>query len=258
MTEGNRVAIDKVTRYVRGGWFILPLFILPLFPLPWSGCLLEMDTSGLGSATSSSTSSTSTSASTGSSGGGGSTCEAAVLYDFENCPDGFAASGVNAMAAAPSWACGDPTTGPGTAVTGVWATSLDGDYSSNESSALDSPPISLVGCEGRSVMIDVTHWYETESDWDGGNFSISIDGGTNWTVVDPSEHRYNQDSLNTEYIPPNTQPGFNGLDGIWHTSRIDLSPYLEQPDVRLRLVFGSDDSVEAPGWYIDTIAVTVP
>ncbi len=157
-----------------------------------------------------------------------------------------------------SWECGDPTSGPGATVTGVWATNLSGNYNIDESSALDSPSISLVGCEGMPVAIEVTHWYEIESDqWDGGNFSISVDGGNTWTVVEACGHAYNGARLNTDYVPPNGQPGFIGSGATWNTSTIDLTPYLGEPDVRLRLVFGSNSSGEHPGWYIDTIEVSV-
>ncbi len=159
----------------------------------------------------------------------------------------------------PTWACGDPSSGPGATVTGVWATNLTGDYVDGESSALDSPSISLVGCEGMPVAIEVRHWYETEPGFDGGNFSISVDGGNNWTVVEACGHPYDDNSLNAAYVPPDNQPGFTGRDATWHTSTIDLSPYLGEPDVRLRLVFGSDaSSIQDAGWYIDTIEVTVP
>ncbi len=140
----------------------------------------------------------------------------------------------------------------------MWATNLSGNYNTGESSALDSPSISLVGCEGMAVNLHVTHWYDIEAGrWDGGNFSISTDGGNNWTVVEACGHPYDHTGLSTTYVPPDNQPGFTDHDQTWRTSTIDLTPYLGQPDVRLRLVFGSDSSNEETGWYIDTVEVTV-
>ncbi len=278
-----------------------------------TGCLLELDTSGLGTAASTGGSSTggavsgetggTTSSETGGTtsgdtggttsgetggttsgetggttsgdtGGtpsgetGGTTsstdppgtndeCLAAARFDFESCPDGFSVAVAGEYANPASWACGNPTSGPMPRVNGVWATNLHGSYRSLESSALEAPSISLEGCDGRIVTIDITHWYQTEDEWDGGNFAISTDGGSTFETVEPSGYAYDKASLEAGIVPPHGQPGFNGRSATWNTSTIDLSPYMGEPEVRFRMVFGSDTTKEDAGWYVDSVEVKV-
>ncbi|RMH00552.1 MAG: hypothetical protein D6705_00135 [Deltaproteobacteria bacterium] len=199
---------------------------------------------------------------TGTTGGvsgtgttGGATCDIAVLLDFSTCPSGFSPGKANALAVSPSWACGNPTSGP--VGTGMWATNLSGDYLDDESSYLESPPVSLADCQGKTVQVRVRHWYDIEPGYDGGNIQISIDGGNSWQIVTPTGHGYDEISLDASYVPPAGQPGFSGFDDQWRESFVDLTPYIGEPDVRLRFVFGSDFLINYAGWYIDEVEVLV-
>lgn len=185
-------------------------------------------------------------------------CGAAFFTDFTSCMDGFTAGKANSDPGVsnPTWACGDPTSGPVGAI-GVWATNLDGSYAPDESAYLEAPPIDLSNCGGNSVFVEIVHWYDIENNFDGGNFQVSIDGGQTWDVVPALGHWYDTNDLGASFVPPAGQPGFTSGDMTWRTSIVDLGPYLGEADVRFRFVFGSDASVQYDGWYIDSYEVIV-
>lgn len=151
--------------------------------------------------------------------------------DFETNPAGWTTYGE-----ANSWEWGEPTSGPGSALTGdnVYATNLAGDYDSSMNASLEMPPIDLP--EGEAYL-QFTHWYEFEkydsgNAYDFGHVFVSTDG-EDWTQL-----------LTVE-----------GLTSDWEETEIDLSEYSGQ---RIYIAFNatSDFSVTREGWYIDSVALS--
>jgi hypothetical protein len=148
------------------------------------------------------------------------------------------------------WAWGEPTSGPGAAYSGakLWATNLGGDYPANTNTQLTTTAVT-VPTDG-----DLTfwHWWDTEESYDGGNVKISTNGGSTWTLITPlSGYTGTANSLNPLY----PEPIFSGHEqGFWEQMTFDLAAY-EGMSVMFRFDFGSDGSVQYPGWYFDDILV---
>ena len=151
--------------------------------------------------------------------------------DFEAEPAGWTSYGDEN-----SWEWGEPTSGPGSALTGdnVYATNLSGQYDSNMNASLEMPPIDLP--EG-DAYLQFTHWHEFEQ-YDSGT---SYDFGH--LVVSTDQEEWTQ--LET----------FEGLTSDWTDTEIDLSDYSGE---RIYIAFNatSDISVNKEGWYIDSVALS--
>ncbi len=148
------------------------------------------------------------------------------------------------------WDWGEPTSGPMGAYSGtkLWATVLGGNYPTYANCQLvtTSIPVPVDG--------DLTfwHWYDIEASYDGGNVKISTNGGTSWTVITPiGGYTGTANSANPLY----PEPIFCGhVQGYWEEETFDLVAY-EGMSVMFRFDFGSDGSVQYPGWYIDDVLV---
>jgi len=128
--------------------------------------------------------------------------------------------------------------------TKVWATNLSGNYQPNAHWYLDKTAVPVAG-GGR---ISFWHWYEFESDYDGGNLSVRPSGSGSYTLVTPDGGYPSSD------VGALGQPGFTGLSGGWQEVSFDLSAWAGQT-VDLRWHFASDYSIEELGWYLDDITV---
>lgn len=163
----------------------------------------------------------------------------AAAETFEQSDGGYAAQN--------PWEWGTP---PGPAPEGafsgdrVWATNLDGDYGDNQSATLTLPVVEFPGAG--HLWLTMTHWYDIESGFDGGN--VQILQGETWTVIEPVGG-YPMTALSGLQ----GQSGYSGYSLGWTPAVFDLAPFLGQP-LRLRFQFGSDAGVTAPGWYIDDVA----
>jgi len=165
-----------------------------------------------------------------------------ILFDFENNEGGFQPNG--------AWEWGTPSSGPNIAYSGTktWATNLSGNYSDYANGFLDSPLIDLGS--GTSPWLSFYHWYEIESDYDGGNVKISTDGGQTFNLITPEGGYPDPDGI--DVMP--SEGVFTGRSGTYTSANFDISTYAGQ-QVVFRFHFASDDSVVYPGWYIDDIAI---
>lgn len=151
--------------------------------------------------------------------------------NFEEDDGYFHVSGAN-----PSWAWGQPTSGPGNAASGehAWATNLCGDYNSSESSAITSPPIDLSRQTGLTPTLSFMQWYHVAAH-DRGFLQASNDGGVTWNNI---------------WTPPE-----NSADTSWTYVSLQLDPSYSVYDFRFRFYFESDYSETDAGWYIDDVNV---
>jgi hypothetical protein len=175
------------------------------------------------------------------------TCVNAALYGegFEGvCPDGWTLVSPNGV-----WACGAPTSGPGSAHGGlnVLATNLTGLYPNNVnwgSNTATSPAISLVGATRPSLSFWT--WYDTEgSSYDGFNLKVSTDG-INFLQASSVTPGY--------ALSVAGQTAWGGHPSAWQQYSADLTAYAGQT-VYLRFDFHSDGSANYSGVYLDDLVI---
>ncbi len=159
-------------------------------------------------------------------------------YTMSN-PEGFDAGMGDWWASAGQWQVGAPTTGPGSAYSGVAcaATVLHSNYAYNESSYLVGAPFEVPDA-ALLPELRFQHWYQTFNSSDYGQVRVLPAGGT-WEVVSST---------------------YSGSSGGWFQESIDLTAYGGQT-VQLGFLFVAQNTQsgpdEAPGWYIDDIQVFV-
>ncbi len=161
----------------------------------------------------------------------------AESFEYNN--GGYAGSG--------NWQWGEPTYGPPGAYFGVnvWGVNLSGDYPLNCNDNLISTPFQVHSPEARFTFY---HWYNVEQNWDGGNVSISTDGGSNWELITPLNGYPHQD------VSALNEPGFTGSISGWEQVEFNLSEYVGDA-ILIRWRFASDSYINGPGWYIDDVAL---
>lgn len=160
---------------------------------------------------------------------------------FEANNGGYSGNGV--------WEWGEPTYGPSGAWSGtkVWGTVLGEEYPNNVDDNLISSAHFISDPDAR---FEFYHWYDIENSWDGGNVSISTNGGADWELLTPYG----------SYPDPNIvafgslEPGYTNLSDGWVHAAFDISSYYNQ-NVMFRWRFGTDGSVTRAGWYIDDVVV---
>ncbi len=151
------------------------------------------------------------------------------VQDFESATTGWEHGGTN-----DPWEIGEPTSGPGSAHSGVnvAATNLSGRYPDASESYLLMPPIDL---SGGAAALRFWHWYSFESNYDYGYVIATGDGGQTWDILTV----------------------LTGQSGGWQEMSLDLAPYMGNPRVFVAFYFTSDGSVTEPGWYIDDVRLEV-
>ena len=169
-----------------------------------------------------------------------------LYIDFEADDGGFVPDPTTG-----AWEWGTPTWGPSAAHSGVncWGTDLDDDYVNDADWKLI---YDISSYSSLITEIDFYHWYDMENSWDGGNISVSTDGGTNWIIVYP-DGGYDDNSI----FGLSGEPGYTGTTSDWTYARIDLSAYTGSiTHIRFRL--GTDSSVSSyAGWYVDDVLFPV-
>lgn len=145
-----------------------------------------------------------------------------------------------------------PTDCDGNPVTDVLGTVLNDDYPSDagERAILGGTTVNAGG-----FLLEICHYYDTENSYDGGNVEISVDGGNNWIVVEPTGGYPDDelsDSVNYYAWCVDAQPGFTDGPIGYVNDCFDLSEYMDR-DVLIAVKFGSDSSVTYPGWYIASV-----
>ena len=94
------------------------------------------------------------------------------------------------------------------------------------------------------------HWYNMETNYDGGNVKVSTDGGTTFQVVTPARGYDGIARSGNAGIPG--EPCFTNIKEFWQEDVFDLSAFAGQ-SVIIRFHFGSDGSVQRSGWYVDDV-----
>ncbi len=139
----------------------------------------------------------------------------------------------------------------GVPVTNILGTIIPGDY------LPDGGEIAAVGpffIDQYCTCLELCHFYDTEATYDGCNLKVSIDGGATWTILTPSRG-YDQ-ALNT-YNP--CIPGEQAFSGHQNNTAFlrdcfGLNDYIGM-EIIVGFFWGSDGSVNYPGWYIKWIKI---
>lgn len=144
------------------------------------------------------------------------------LWDFESEPGDWYMDG--------DWEWGEPLVGP-QPLTGAHlvGTNLKGNYSVTSDSWLVTPPLDLRHASEASLRLQ--HWYDIETNWDGGTIIVTTDLVTGEVVADVT-----------------------GKSQGWQDLFINLNHYCGcEEQVYVLFAFESDYSVCYPGWYIDAV-----
>ncbi len=187
----------------------------------------------------------------------GSVCNfSSVCYDwdFGEGDWGFYPEACDPAGGAPVWAYGLETTVPGSPGN-VWATVLNGDYLASSGDGLYSPPFTVTPeCSWMEVKHYVfTEGYTTSSGniYDGGN--VTVDD----IVIPPFEGYTGVCNVGSAacVLEEEVFAG-NVTDGVpirtWGRSCFDLSQFMNMT-IQVRFDFGSDSSVQRPGWYLEYV-----
>jgi Zn-dependent metalloprotease len=171
-----------------------------------------------------------------------------------------------------NWAA-DNTLPGGRGGTAAFAKDLDGQCSGGAGDqsgrmTMESPAIRLPSAEIFNPRLTFDHYVATEFLVDGGNVSISINGGP-YTLIPASAfvfNPYNGTLLTTaagNTNPMAGQPAFSGTDGgqvtgSWGQSQANLGLVgVKAGDTfRLRFDFGMDGCGAIDGWYVDDVTVS--
>jgi len=161
----------------------------------------------------------------------------------DSAADGFTGQGGFEIGE-PVYAFG-PDPGSGTS---CWGTNLIGAYESSAYATLTSPVFDI--SDMASPIMQINHWYQIESYYDGGNVKISTDGGATWVILLPEED-YPEDIVFTGNAGIPGEVAYSGttIGNFWHTVQFTLNA--SDSLVQFRFDFGSDGSVAYAGWYID-------
>ena len=173
----------------------------------------------------------------------------AYVQDFETTNGGWVAD-----PATGGWEWGAPTAPDGPAAHGganVWGTVLAGDYPDDACFNLTLSLGLPVGSP--SATVEFWRWYDTEANFDGCNFKVSIDQGATWEVVTPVGG-YPGSTNATNTCNP-SQPAWTGhAGGAWTYVVIPIGQYDGQTP-QFRFTMGSDGSITYPGFYFDDMII---
>jgi hypothetical protein len=141
------------------------------------------------------------------------------------------------------WQVGTPTTGPGSARTGVnvLATKLHGDYDVNQQVGYRSPVIDLT--DRNAATLEFYHYYEFEPVLEG-------------QIFDWGELRL-LDAVTGQNLLPGDAPAlqFVGAFRDWRRTVYVLPSEALGKPIRIEFKLISDDFGVAPGWYIDDVRI---
>jgi hypothetical protein len=129
-------------------------------------------------------------------------------------------------------------------------------------------PLLTVPAGGTALQARLTHFVETEAQYDGGNVKISVNGGA-FTLVPQSAYLFNGPAaqlaegapLGNNTNPKATEWAWTGANtgeatGSWGTTVIALSSLVKPGDTyRLRFEFGNDGCNGVTGWFVDDVQV---
>ena len=185
------------------------------------------------------------------------------FQDFEGGQANWSAAGTNS-----DWAFGNPFKAviQGTASgTNAWVTGTLGffNYQSDQDSWVESPCFDLTSLTNPWVGAKI--WWNSETDWDATLLEYSTDGGNVWNQVGLTGDPYNW--YNDNDFTAVINAGLNGdgwggtgaeSSGGYVMAKHEISMLAGLPEVRFRMRFLSDGSVEYDGLAFDNFIIGTP
>jgi hypothetical protein len=175
-----------------------------------------------------------------------------VTYDFEESDNGFWTIECFEYWSA-GWEWGPSPYVPGNNVLG---TDLDNLVGWGEDNIAVIGPVTITP---ECACLELAHWYEAETDGEGGNVKVApFSGGSPaWEIVFPARG-YDTVSSNSNYCVPD-QPVFAAdppqVFSNWIVDCFDLSDYMGE-ELLIGFFFGQDWDLEGSlGWYIHRVAL---
>jgi len=170
-----------------------------------------------------------------------------------------------------NWVANDSLPG-GRDGTAAFAEDLDGqcDQGAGDRSGvmtLTGPSIKLPAAAIQSPRLTFMQYVATETNVDGGNLKLSINGG-DFKLVPGTAYTFNKYTGTLALAPANTNPlagqeAFSGTDGgqvfgSWGQSQVDLTKAGVKPGdtIQVRFDFGMDGCGAIDGWYLDDVKVS--
>lgn len=159
-----------------------------------------------------------------------------------------------------SWALGTPA---GPTIIGAasgsnsWVTNLTGSYNTSEQSWVIGPCFDFSSLT--APIFEMKAWWYTELSYDGSVLQYSLDGGSTWVTIgaygDPNNW-YSYNSVYGVYTMIGEYDAWAGDgNGQWVTVKHDLNMLAGMSDVKLRIIFASDGSVEYDGFAFDDVLI---
>ena len=126
-----------------------------------------------------------------------------------------------------------------------WVTNPFGEYQTNELTWVESPCFDFSGIP--NPVLDFYLNFHTPNGIDGAAIDYSIDGGQNWTRLEPRNaglawYWYNHNNISALATKTGNGRGWSGLSDGWLNPRIILPEEVgNQSSVRFRLIFASQE-----------------
>ncbi|MEL6133728.1 MAG: hypothetical protein AAFR59_10225, partial [Bacteroidota bacterium] len=175
--------------------------------------------------------------------------------DFESSTHGWIASGTQS-----SWEYGipvNPTILGAASGLRAWITNSTGNYLPFENSFVESPCFDFSQAP-TGLWLSMKVWWETQAPWDGATVQYTLDEGENWIQLGKAR----PDWFNSAFIaslPGGSAEGWSGSSGAWTQVQIALPSTLQgQANVRFRIAFASNNSLEDEGVAFDDVVIAVP
>lgn len=140
-----------------------------------------------------------------------------------------------------------------------------GTYSANDNSFVLSPCFDFTNLPA-DPWVAMSIWWESEFSWDGAALQYTLDSGATWVNVGAfgsPNNWYTDNTINGN--PGGQQEGWTGTIGGgtgsngWVNAKHPLDTALiGETDVRFRMAFGSDGSVQFDGVAFDDFAISTP
>ncbi|MCP9753139.1 M36 family metallopeptidase [Ferruginibacter sp. HRS2-29] len=108
---------------------------------------------------------------------------------------------------------------------------------------------------GNLSLLSFSHFYNTESTFDGGVVEYSTNGGGIWTDAAPLFLRGSYSTAMDASTTLSGRRAFSGTNKFFSNAMLDLSS-LGSADVNIRFRSTSDNGVAVEGWYVDDITRT--
>ena len=138
-------------------------------------------------------------------------------------------------------------------VTNVLGTIIAGDYPGGGGEIAAVGPFFI---DQYCTCLELCHYYDTEATFDGCNLKVSTDDGATWVILTPSRG-YDQ-ALNTSPMCIPSEQAFSGHQHQGSTTFLrdcfGLADFVGM-EIIVGFFFGSDGSVNYPGWYIKWLKI---